>query len=264
MEYLAKRFDERTDPATYLPGARSVICVAMNYHVPLEQAPADAGKIARYALGDDYHELIKPRLHQLADLIRQLAPDAQTKCGVDTAPIMEKELAASAGVGWLGKNTCIINEQIGSWLFLGEVITTLDLPFDEPAIDRCGTCRRCIDACPTGAITEPYKLDARKCISYLTIEHRGEIDRTIARTNRRLAIRLRYLSGCLPLEWPSAVLDGACTTTSLSVWVARYKRDQKLEAGGLFSEIERQRHETREAAGTSAQCEYCCEQRRPF
>ncbi len=176
MEYLAKRFDERTDPATYLPGARSVICVAMNYHAPLEQAPADAGKIARYALGNDYHELIKPRLHQLADLIRQLAPDAQTKCGVDTAPIMEKELAASAGVGWLGKNTCIINEQIGSWLFLGEVITTLDLPFDEPAIDRCGTCRRCIDACPTGAIAEPYKLDARKCISYLTIEHRGEID----------------------------------------------------------------------------------------
>ena len=176
MAYLAKRFDERTDPATYLPGARSVICVAMNYHAPLEQAPADAGKIARYALGNDYHELIKPRLHQLADLIRQLAPDAQTKCGVDTAPIMEKELAASAGVGWLGKNTCIINEQIGSWLFLGEVITTLDLPFDEPAIDRCGTCRRCIDACPTGAIAEPYKLDARKCISYLTIEHRGEID----------------------------------------------------------------------------------------
>jgi epoxyqueuosine reductase len=115
-------------------------------------------------------------LHQLADFLRQLAPDAQTRACVDTAPVMEKELAARAGVGWLGKNTCIINSEIGSWLFLGEVVTTLDLPPDQPVIDRCGTCTRCIDACPTGAITEPYKLDGRKCISYLTIEHRGDID----------------------------------------------------------------------------------------
>ena len=163
----------------------------MNYHVrrggeaPAEPALADSarseslpatGRIARYAQGDDYHDIIKPRLHALADFIRQLAPDALARCGVDTAPIMEKELAARAGVGWLGKNTCIIHPQIGSWLFLGEVITTLQLPCDDAAIDRCGTCTRCIDACPTGAITEPYKLDARKCISYLNIEHRGDID----------------------------------------------------------------------------------------
>src|SRR4051812_2639686 len=180
MEYLAKRFEERTDPATYLPGAKSVVCVAMNYHVPVAPSRDEAaGRIAQYALGDDYHELIRPRLHQLADFIKQLAPDAQTKACVDTAPVMEKELAARAGVGWLGKNTCIINPHIGSWLFLGEVVTTLDLPHDEPAIDRCGTCTRCIDACPTGAITEPYKLDARKCISYLTIEHRSDIDPTL-------------------------------------------------------------------------------------
>jgi epoxyqueuosine reductase len=178
MEYLARRFDERTDPATYFPGALSVICVAMNYRAPIKpsESTEPSGRIARYALGDDYHELIKSRLHALADWIREQAPGAQTRACVDTAPVMEKELAARAGIGWFGKNSCIIHPTIGSWIFLGEVITTLDLPHDEPAIDHCGTCTRCIDACPTGAITAPYQLDARKCISYLTIEHRGEID----------------------------------------------------------------------------------------
>jgi epoxyqueuosine reductase len=175
MGYLHRRFDERTDPATYCPGARSIICVAMNYHVPLDPpAEQETGRIARYALGDDYHELIKDRLHALADWIRQRCPDAQTRAAVDTAPVMEKEISARAGVGWVGKNTCIIHPQVGSWLLLGEVITTLDLPADEPAVDRCGTCRRCIDACPTGAIT-PYSVDARRCISYQTLENRGEV-----------------------------------------------------------------------------------------
>ncbi len=179
MRWMANRFEERTDPGVYVPGARSVICVAMNYYVPLEEVPADQrsrhGRVARYALGDDYHEIIKKRLHVLCDWIREQCPDAVTRACVDTAPVMEKELAARAGVGWQGKNTCTINEQIGSWLLLGEIITTLDLPADNPAVDRCGTCTRCIDACPTGAITAPYQLDARKCISYLTIEHREDI-----------------------------------------------------------------------------------------
>ncbi len=212
MEYLKRRFDERVDPAAYLPGARSVICVAVNYHTPLAAEPreyaagsgqqaADSsfiihhssfppdphpnplpeyrergqGRIARYALGDDYHDLLKGRLHKLADWMRTQVPDAQTRCAVDTAPVMEKELAARAGVGWIGKNTCVINPQIGSWVLLGEIITTLDLPPDDPAVDRCGTCQRCIDACPTQAITGPYQLDARRCISYLTIELRDEI-----------------------------------------------------------------------------------------
>jgi epoxyqueuosine reductase len=132
--------------------------------------------VSRYALGVDYHEIIKGKLHELADWIRSVAPaGTQTRAAVDTGPVMEKELAQLAGVGWVGKNTCLINERIGSWVLLGEVITTLELPADEPAVDRCGTCRRCIDACPTGAITGPYQLDARKCISYLTIEHREEI-----------------------------------------------------------------------------------------
>ncbi len=180
MNWLATRFDERTDLNVYLPGARSVICVAMNYHAPRHEPPQGHGKIASYALGDDYHEIIKPRLHRLADWIRQAVPHVETRCAVDTAPLMEKELAARAGIGWLGKNVCIINPDIGSWLLLGEVVTTLDLPVDPPATDRCGTCRRCLDACPTGAITAPYQLDARKCISYLTIEHRDEVDASLS------------------------------------------------------------------------------------
>jgi epoxyqueuosine reductase len=185
MQYLAERFAERTDPSIYLPGAASVICVAVNYNVSLPvpspctqgegKGGGSSGRIARYALGDDYHGWIKPRLHALADWLRTISPDAHIKCCVDTAPVMEKELAARAGVGWLGKNSCIINPEIGSWLLLGEIITTIELPADNPAVDRCGSCRRCIDACPTQAITAPYELDARRCISYLTIEQRGEI-----------------------------------------------------------------------------------------
>jgi epoxyqueuosine reductase len=114
-------------------------------------------------------------LYLLADFIRELAPQETTRCSVDTAPVLERELAARAGIGWMGKNTCIIDPRIGSWLFLGEVITTLPLPADEPMDDHCGVCTRCIDACPTQAITAPYQLDARRCISYLTIEHRDEI-----------------------------------------------------------------------------------------
>ncbi|MGB7157737.1 MAG: tRNA epoxyqueuosine(34) reductase QueG [Tepidisphaeraceae bacterium] len=184
MDYLAERFDERTDPAVVLPGARSVICVALNYHVPLDDVPAEEranhGRVARYALGKDYHDPLKHRLYALADWLRDIVPGARTKTGVDTAPLMEKELAARAGIGWQGKNTCVINPQIGSWLLLGEIITTVDLPLDEPVIDRCGTCTRCIDACPTGAITGPYQLDARRCISYLTIEHKGPIAAELA------------------------------------------------------------------------------------
>ena len=178
MAYLSKRFEERADPAAYLPGAQSVICVALNYYTELDPPPADEsarhGRVARYALGDDYHELIKNRLYSLADWLRETAP-CRTRCGVDTVPVMEKELAARAGIGWIGKNTCVINPGIGSWLLLGEVLTTLPLPADAPATDHCGSCTRCIDACPTGAIVAPYQLDARRCISYLTIEHRGEI-----------------------------------------------------------------------------------------
>ena len=176
MAYLADRADERLDPAAYFPGCRSAVCVAKRYRTPLESPPPGAnGRVARYALGDDYHDTIKPRLYDLADWLRDAVPGCQTRCGVDTVPVMEKELAARAGLGWMGKNTCVIHPTDGSFLLLGEVLTTLELPTDEPAVDRCGSCTRCIDACPTGAITAPYQLDATRCISYLTIEHRGEI-----------------------------------------------------------------------------------------
>jgi epoxyqueuosine reductase len=179
MDYLARRFDERTDPGTYLPGAASVVCVALNYYTELAPVPHDEraahARVARYALGDDYHEIIKRRLYDLADWIREQAPGAQTRCGVDTVPVLERELAARAGIGWVGKNTLVIHPRLGSWLLLGEVVTTIPLPADEPVTDHCGTCTRCLDACPTAAITEPYKLDASRCISYLTIEHREEI-----------------------------------------------------------------------------------------
>ncbi len=176
MAYLADRFAERADPGVYFPGVRTAVCVAANYRTPLADPPAGAnGRVARYALGDDYHDHIKPRLYALADWLRAEVPGCQTRCGVDTVPVMEKELAARAGVGWVGKNTCVIHPAAGSFLLLGEVLTTLDLPVDDPAVDRCGTCTRCLDACPTGAITAAYQLDATRCVSYLTIEHRGDI-----------------------------------------------------------------------------------------
>jgi epoxyqueuosine reductase len=181
MQYLADRADERADVRVFFPPAKSVVCVAMNYHVPLEAAEAATpGKIARYALGDDYHTHIKDRLKMLADWMRATWPGTQTKVGVDTVPVLERELAVRAGVGWQGKNTCVISPTIGSWMFLAEVLTSLELPADEPQTDHCGTCTRCLDACPTGAIVKPYEVDATRCISYLTIEHPGEVDPALA------------------------------------------------------------------------------------
>jgi epoxyqueuosine reductase len=175
MHYLQERFAERADPSLYFPGVRSVICVAVNYHVPVAPLPPGHGRIARYAQGDDYHDCLKQMLYDLADWLREQFPDAETRCGTDSVPVMEREFAALAGIGWVGKHTGVIHPELGSWLLLGEVLTTLDLPADTSMKDHCGTCTRCLDACPTAALT-PYSLDARRCISYLTIEHRGEID----------------------------------------------------------------------------------------
>jgi len=170
MQWLARDPARRADPRVVLPGARSLIIAGINYWQP---QPAGRGRIARYALGEDYHHVLLEKLQTLADEIT--GPDAQAKIYVDTGPVLEKPLAQRAGLGWQGKSTMLIHPKLGPWLLLGEILTTLELESDPPQRDHCGTCSRCLEACPTGAITAPYQLDARRCIAYLTIELKGSI-----------------------------------------------------------------------------------------
>ncbi|MBX7150560.1 tRNA epoxyqueuosine(34) reductase QueG [bacterium] len=176
MSWMERNRDKREDPRVILPGAHSIICVALNYYTSTP-IPDDlsVGKISRYAWGDDYHEVVKNKLHRLLDAIQEMDPSIEGKCCVDTAPVMDKYWAAKAGIGWQGKHSNVITREMGSWVFLGEIIVNKSLEYDEPAVDFCGTCRRCIDACPTQAITEPYVVNSARCISYLTIEHHGEV-----------------------------------------------------------------------------------------
>jgi len=167
---------ERLDPARSVPGARSVVAVAVNYFHPAAHASdREKGKISRYAWGDDYHTVLGAPLRQLERWLEREFPDCRAKAYVDTGPVLEKAWAQRAGIGWIGKHTNVITRDRGSWVFLGELITTLELEPDVSATDHCGTCMLCLEACPTGAIVEPYLLDAGRCISYLTIEHRGEL-----------------------------------------------------------------------------------------
>jgi epoxyqueuosine reductase len=177
MRYLADRAEAYRHPRHVLGGVRSILMLAMNYRT-VEPVPPGGGQgaISRYAWGDDYHDLIRRRLDRLADFHRRLTPGANIRGVVDTAPLLEREFAALAGLGWIGKNTMLVNERLGSWLFLAALLTSEPLDCDEPAAaDRCGSCRACLDACPTGALVEPYRLDSRRCISYLTIEQRGHV-----------------------------------------------------------------------------------------
>jgi epoxyqueuosine reductase len=178
MGWLAARADQRAEPRALWPAVRSVIALGMSY-APAGDALAtlgrrDRGTISVYARNRDYHDVIKGRLKHLAQFIVARA-GAEVKVFVDTAPVMEKPLAQRAGLGWQGKHTNLVSRAHGSWLFLGEIFTTLDLPPDPPHADRCGSCTRCMVACPTAAIPAPYRLDATRCISYLTIEHAGPI-----------------------------------------------------------------------------------------
>jgi epoxyqueuosine reductase len=190
MAWLARTPERRTDPSLVLPGAQAMIVVAMNYFVPPPPAQADPqpagssspgahppaaarGLVARYAWGDDYHDLMQDRLRRMCDLLA--VHGGRQKFYVDTGPVLERDFATDAGLGWNGKSTVQIHRQLGTWFFLGEILTTLPLPPDQPFGDHCGKCTRCLDACPTQAITAPHRLDARRCLSYLTIEHKGPI-----------------------------------------------------------------------------------------
>ena len=176
MAWMSRAVERRVDPSTLLPGARSVVAVALNYYTDQVHPPAPGqGKISRYAWGDDYHDIVGSKLQALLSWMQKEYPGSGGKIYVDTGPVMDKVWAQRAGIGWEGKHTNVITQEMGSWVFLGEVITTLALEPDEPAPDHCGTCTLCIEACPTQAIVEPYVLDANLCISYLTIEHRGEV-----------------------------------------------------------------------------------------
>ncbi len=182
MQWMETNTEKRTDPRVIVPGAASVICVALNYYGSTPHRPNQhQGKISRYAWGDDYHIHVTKRIQTLFECIKQLAPESDGRYYVDTGPLMEKVWAAKAGLGWQGKHTNLITKELGSWVFLGEIITTLKLDPDQPMEDFCGSCTACIDACPTGAINEPYVVDSNKCISYLTIEHRGEIPETLGK-----------------------------------------------------------------------------------
>ncbi|HEV7371518.1 tRNA epoxyqueuosine(34) reductase QueG [Arenibaculum sp.] len=178
MGWMEAKADRRGDPRVLWPDARTVIALGLSY-APHEDPRRlldhpDRGVVSVYARGRDYHDVVKSRLKALARWVHE-AYDAEVKVFVDTAPVMEKPLAQQAGLGWQGKHTNLVSRAHGSWLFLGEVYTTLELPPDAPGGDRCGSCRRCLDACPTAAFPAPYRLDARRCISYLTIEHQGPI-----------------------------------------------------------------------------------------
>ena len=180
MHYLAENMDKRADPTLLVPNTKSIICVRMDYLVESPQAryvpnQPNSAIIARYARGRDYHKVMRSRLKNLANIIKTRVGEFESRPFADSAPIFEKALAENAGMGWTGKNTLLIHKKSGSFFVLGELFTSLELPFDSPTTAHCGSCQACIDICPTQAIVAPYTLDARKCIAYLTIEYKGVI-----------------------------------------------------------------------------------------
>ena len=179
MHYLARNADRRADVRAVLPSARSVIMLGTVYNTDrpysTDVTGPGEGHVSRYAWGDDYHTVIGARMDELIRALTPLAGAFEHRAYVDTGPVQERTYARYAGLGWIGKNTCLINQDLGSWIFLSAIISDLALEADVPVLDRCGRCTLCIDSCPTGAIVAPYQLDARRCLSYLTIENKGAI-----------------------------------------------------------------------------------------
>lgn len=175
MTWMERDPERRADPRQVLEGAQTVISVAMNYYHPVDhERDRTRGLLSRYAWGDDYHDVMDIPLKKLEAWLAQRVPESQSRRYIDTGPVMDKAWAVQAGIGWLGKNGNVITRDLGSWVFLGEIITTASLSPDVPIQDYCGSCTACLDACPTRAIVEPYVVDSTRCISYLTIEYRGE------------------------------------------------------------------------------------------
>ena len=173
MHYMENHFEKRVDPRKLVEGAKSVISVLFNYY-PEEKQPDNTYKVSKYAYGKDYHYVLKDKLYQLLTFINEEIGETKGRAFVDSAPVMDKVWAAKSGLGWIGKNTNLISKEFGSFVFIGELIIDLELNYDSEIKDYCGTCTKCIDACPTNALS-PYHMDARKCISYLTIENKGDI-----------------------------------------------------------------------------------------
>ncbi len=183
MQYMRKNIDKRLDPKKLMPDVKSIICLGVSYYQPPIKIPEDTGRIAMYAWGADYHIILKRKLRLLADEIKSiLNRNFRYRAFVDSAPVLETILAQQAGLGWIGKNSCLINKKFGSFFFLCELFVDFELPADSPAKNHCGKCQRCIDACPAKAIVRAGIVDARKCISYLTIEYRGQIGEAQAKT----------------------------------------------------------------------------------
>ena len=171
MGYMANHFDKRLDPALLVPGAKSLVVVLMNYYPHQLQAAADTPVISKYAYGKDYHMVVKERLLQLFNFIDKEVSSVQGRVFTDSAPLLERAWAVQAGLGWIGKNGLLINKEMGSFFFIGEIVIDLELEYDQPYLkENCGSCNKCLNVCPTKALVKPYLLDARRCISYLTIE----------------------------------------------------------------------------------------------
>ena len=175
MSYMERNAEKRRDVSEIVPGARSVIVVARTYDTPHRHPAGAVGKVSRYAWGDDYHDVLPTMLDRLCDLLREIDPTAESRRYVDTGPVLEKQWAVRAGLGWQGKHSNVLRRDIGSFFFLGVVITTVELEADAPVMDMCGTCTACIDACPTQAIVQPYVVDGTRCISYWTIETKPDV-----------------------------------------------------------------------------------------
>lgn len=170
MSYMERNFDKRLDPRRLVPGAKSIVSLLYNYHSDQKQKDPEAPKISTYAYGTDYHLVIKNKLKAFMEIIHREIGEVNGRVFVDSAPVMDKAWAAKSGLGWIGKNTNLISKKVGSFFFIAELILDLDLEYDTPVTDHCGSCTACIDACPTEALIQPYQIDGSKCISYLTIE----------------------------------------------------------------------------------------------